>query len=475
MDKETCYKALCSHDSRFDGTFFVGVASTGVYCRPVCRVRTPKYDGCTFFRTAAEAERAGYRPCLKCRPELAPGASLLEAGSNLARAAAAELEASCGDGESLEELARRLGCASRHLRRAFENEFHVSPLQFRQTCRLLLAKKLLTDTDLSVLDVALASGFGSLRRFNTVFGREYRLTPSALRKARAGGVKNERGVVVEVGCRAPYRWDEILAFLAPRAIPGVETVRDGKYCRTVSVKERSGWLTVERRQERGTLAVAVSESLLRVLPHVLVRVRKLFDADSDPQLIAEALQSMAELDERLPLEGLRVPGCFDAFETAVRAVLGQQITVTAATTLAGRVAQAFGTEIETGAAGLNTLFPQPSALLRLPDAATRMGELGVIGARAAAIVELARLFSCGHMPSREELLAIKGIGPWTADYIAMRAYGTTDAFLSTDHAVRRALAPRTPKEALALAERWRPWRSYAVMNLWALQAREDRT
>lgn len=464
MELKTYYEALCSHDSRFDGKFFVGVRSTGIYCRPVCRVRTPKEENCTFFLSAAEAEAAGYRPCLKCRPELAPGSSTLESSSDLAKAAAKEIEASCGNEESLAELAARLGCTDRHLRRGFEAEFHVTPLQYRQTCRLLLAKKLLTDTRLSVMDVAMASGFGSLRRFNTVFEREYKLTPIALRKQSSGQTKSSDCFTVEVGYRPPYRWQEMLRFLCTRAIPSVETVRDDAYYRTVRIKEQTGWIRVEQHEAKNTLAVTVSASLLRVLPQVLAKVRCLFDTDSEPQMIAEALKDMRQIHDTLPVCGLRVPGCFDAFETCARAILGQQITVKAATTLAGRIVQALGTPLETGIEGLTHSFPTAGEISESDIKA--LGELGVIRARGEAILELAERFRQGEVLTRAKLLAIKGIGPWTADYIAMRVLGDTDAFLSTDYGVRTALAPRTRKEMTALAESWSPWRSYAVMNLW---------
>ena len=464
MEQTSYYDALCSHDSRFDGKFFVGVRSTGIYCRPVCRVRTPKEENCTFFLSAAEAEAAGYRPCLKCRPELAPGSSTLEASSDLAKAAAKEIEASCGNEESLAELAARLGCTDRHLRRVFEAEFHVTPLQYRQTCRLLLAKKLLTDTRLSVLDVAMASGFGSLRRFNTVFEREYKLTPSALRKQVAGQTKNADSFTVEVGYRPPYRWQEMLRFLGARAIPGVEAVRGDAYHRTVRIREHTGWIRVEQHEVKNTLAVTVSGSLLRVLPKVLAKVRRLFDTDSDPQTIAEALKEMRQIHETLPICGLRVPGCFDAFETCVRAILGQQITVKAATTLAGRLVQALGGPVDTGIEGLTHSFPTAGELLG--SGVGTLGELGVIRTRSEAVLELAERSRQGEAITKDKLLTIKGVGPWTADYIAMRVLGDTDAFLPTDYGVKTALAPRTQKEMTALAEDWRPWRSYAVMNLW---------
>lgn len=466
MNGDIYYQALCSHDSRFDGKFFVGVSSTGIYCRPICRVRMPKQENCTFFNTAAEAERAGYRPCLKCRPELAPGNSVLEVGADIARTAASEIEANCGNDESLTELAERLGCTDRHLRRVFEAEYHVSPIQYRQTCRLLLAKKLLTDTDLSVLDVAMASGFGSLRRFNAVFEKEYKLTPSALRKQRTRKDHAADNFIVEIGYRPPYRWEEILGFLAARAIPGVETIIENTYYRTVRIKDTEGWIGVSNSGDRNLLKVTVSESLVKVLPQVLSRVRRLFDTDCDPELIYEGLTGMKEIDANLPIKGIRVPGCFDEFEMSVRAILGQQITVKAATTLAGRAAEEFGVPIDSPIEGLEYVFPSPDEILLRANPQDSLGKLGIIRSRTDAILSLAELFAGGGQLTRDGLLGIRGIGKWTADYILMRTQGQTDVFLPTDYGIRKALEPRAEKEMIKLAEQWRPWCSYAVMNLW---------
>ncbi len=468
MDRRSYYEAFCSHDSRFDGKFFVAVASTGIYCRPVCRARTPKEENCAFFSTAAEAEEAGYRPCLKCRPELAPGNSPLEASGNLARTAAREIKANCASGERLGDLASRLGCTDRHLRRVFEAEFHVSPLRYRQTCQLLLAKSLLTDTDLKILDVAMAVGFGSLRRFNAVFEKEYRLTPSALRKQRDGHRGRQDSFTVEIGYRPPYCWQEILDFLKARAIPGVEVVRDGTYLRTVRIKECVGWIAVNPSARRNTLAVTVAEPLIRVLPQVLDRVRALFDTDSDPQTIREALAGMERIDQRLPVYGLRVPGCFDPFETCVRAIVGQQITVKAATTLAGRLAGTLGRPVETKVAGLTHLFPTPEEIAREKEVEQQLGRIGILSVRGKTIAALAELFAQGTPVTKERLLAIKGIGPWTADYIALRVLDDPDVFLPTDHGVKTALKGYSKEAAIALADTWRPWRSYGVMNLWML-------
>lgn len=322
------YAAFKAKDARFDGRFFVGISSTGIYCRPVCRARQPKAENCTFFSTAAEAEQAGYRPCLLCRPELAPGSSVTDATANLVHRAARMLEENCGSGQSLEEIAGWLGCTARHLRRVFTAEYNVQPVQYLQTCRLLLAKSLLTDTDLSALDVALAAGFGSLRRFTDVFKRHYRLSPTALRKRMSEEKGTDSDITLALGYRPPYPWENMLKFLAGRAIAGVDIVKNNTYMHTANVitaerKHSYGWIRVGHRAQKNVLTVTVSESLLSVLPQVLTRVRRLFDLHCDPDAVYEILQVMNTISPGLCVPGTRIPGCFDAFEMAVRAVLGQ--------------------------------------------------------------------------------------------------------------------------------------------------------
>ncbi|HIT04147.1 MAG TPA: DNA-3-methyladenine glycosylase 2 family protein, partial [Candidatus Caccocola faecipullorum] len=396
-DKKALYAALLARDARFDGRFFVGVSSTGVYCRPICRVKAPKFENCTFFAAAAEAEQAGYRPCLRCRPELAPGSSPMDASTALARAAALSIEENCGDGESLEAVAARFGCTARHLRRVFEAEYHVTPVRWRLTCRLLLAKSLLADTALPVVDIAAASGFGSLRRFNDAFKKYYKMNPSAMRRSAAKARSNGGAITVSLGYRPPYLWDEILRFFAARAIPGVETVRGGAYMRAVRFAgagadgaDACGWFAVSHNPAKNALDVTVSESLLPVLPRLLARVRSMFDLYCEPSEIYAALSTMNGIKPGLCRLGTRLPGCFEFFELAARAVLGQQITVRAAGTLAGRIAGAFGVPVVTGVDGLTRTFPPPEAILSLEGGAERrLGELGVISARAAAMRTIA--------------------------------------------------------------------------------------
>ncbi len=480
-DHRAWYAAFKAKDARFDGRFFVGVSSTGIYCRPVCPAKLPREENCTFYESAAAAEQAGYRPCLMCRPELAPGVAPIDATSALARKAAQLLEENCGSGQNMEEYVHRLGCSDRHLRRAFAAAFKVSPVQYLQTCRLLLAKNLLTDTDLSVTDVAMAAGFGSLRRFNDLFKTQYRLSPTALRK-QASGKKGDTGdVTLTLGYRPPYRWRQMASFLGERAIPGVEVVHNDEYIRTVlyvtgGQKRVYGWMRVGHRPEKNALAVTVSSVLLSALPHLLARVRNLFDLYCYPDAVYETLSVMNSTTPGLCVPGTRLPGCFEPFEMAVRAVLGQQITVKAAGTLAGRLAKTYGTPVETGVEGLTHAFPSAHDIAALGgDIADRLGPLGITRARANTILVLAQKIAGGEIdftlcvqPEVEikKLMSIPGIGVWTAQYIAMRAMGWPDAFPHTDHGVKKSLAPLSEGEILAMAEAWRPWRGYATINLW---------
>ena len=480
-EHEALYGAFRSKDSRFDGRFFVGVASTKIYCRPVCRARLPREENCQFFRTAAEAEKAGFRPCLICRPELAPGMSPTDAKAALAVRAARYIEENCMDGGSLEALAARLGYTGRHLRRVFFEEYNVSPVEYMQTCRLLLSKNLLTDTDLPVTDVALAAGFGSVRRLNALFRDKYRLSPTGFRKQLKSSGAADAGVSVSLGYRPPYEWERMLRFLGQRAIPGVECVLDGEYRTVVRLKGRQGsdilgWMRVKNRPEKSLLTLTVSEGLLPVLPQLLGRVRDLFDLCCDPDTVRDTLRSLDIIKPGAFAYGLRVPGCIDPFALCVRAVLGQQITVKAAGTLAGKLACTFGTPVDTGMEELRFAFPAPEDILALgDDIEEQLGRLGVIAARARAILSIAKMFasSPGELLSYADpeaairsLTDIDGVGPWTATYIAMRALRWTDALPETDLGIRKALGGIPAGDIRALCEQWRPWRSYAAMALW---------
>jgi AraC family transcriptional regulator, regulatory protein of adaptative response / DNA-3-methyladenine glycosylase II len=477
------YAALIARDRRFDGRFLVGVTSTGIYCRPICSVRTPKPAHCRFFAHAAAAEAGGFRPCLRCRPELAPGGSSIDTPSRLAWAAARRIEAGDLDRAGLAGLAGQLGITDRHLRRVFGTAFGVSPIDYAQTQRLLLAKRLLADTVLPVTEVALAAGFGSLRRFNTLFRSRYGLTPSTMRRASdpqaadpAGGLR------FELAFRPPFDWAGLLDFLTARCVRGVEEVvpadpndatSAGLYRRTLRLGSGdtapAGWLSITLAPAaRHAVALTVSPGLQRALPAVLAGVGRLCDLGCDPLAVAQGLGPLA-----VGAPGLRVPGAVDGFEVAVRAVLGQQISVKAAHTLAGRVVDAFGDPSPTPFAALHHLFPPPERLAALDPVA--LAALGIVRSRAAALVALARAVATGALDlgpctdvdaTLARLQALPGIGPWTAQYIALRALGWPDAWPSGDVVLCKALGGVTRAEADALAQAWRPWRSYATLHLW---------
>ena len=492
MDARTLYRAVATHDPRFDGRFFVGVSSTRVYCRPVCRVRTPRAENCRYFASAAAAEVAGYRPCLRCRPELAPGYASVDAVGRLAQAAAGLIEGGILDEGGLEALARRLGVTSRHVRRIFDRAFGVTPIEYAQTQRLLLAKRLLTDTALPVTDVALASGFGSVRRFNALWQARYRMAPGDIRRqAPAGGAATMRFVLAY---RPPYDWSALHAFLAARAIAGVEQVDARGYRRTLAIEHDGrhvGVVAVRPLPRRDALALDVSASLARVIPLVLARVRHAFDLTCHPDDVASALGALAA-----NAPGLRVPGTVDGFELAVRAVVGQQVSVAGARTLLGRLAARFGEPLGAPAGGRNSdgdggdaiadadrdrdrdagcerVFPSAA---RLADAsASDIAALGILPARARTLVALAGAVASGALAldpgapvdvTRERLLALPGIGPWTVEYVAMRALGWPDAFPAGDRVIMNALRVSTAARAEARSQAWRPWRAYAAMHLW---------
>jgi AraC family transcriptional regulator of adaptative response / DNA-3-methyladenine glycosylase II len=471
LDAMHCYHALRTHDPRFDGRFFVGVSSTRIYCRPVCTVKTPKRENCRFFPSAAAAESAGFRPCLRCRPELAPGNASIDASARLAQAAAGLIEDGLLNESRIDRLAALLGVTDRHLRRVFHTQFGVSPVAFAQTQRLLLAKRLLTDTAMPVTEVAMASGFGSLRRFNALLRTRYRLSPSDLRRE-AGGAHPSDVLAFQLGYRPPLDWDALLSFLGRRAIEGVERIDDARYLRTVHVehsgKRHSGWIAAWPAARKAAVELQMSASLASAVPAVLARAKRLFDLSCNPVEIAAALGPLAA-----HRPGLRLPGAFDGFELAVRAILGQQITVKAARTLAGRFAAAFGEPIRTPVPALCRLFPSAERVATLKP--SELAAVGVVTARANAIVLLARAMSAGRLvldPGAEvgatldRLRRLPGIGEWTAQYIAMRALSWPDAFPHTDHGVLKALGEKDPREALARASEWQPWRAYAVMHLW---------
>ena len=505
-ESDACYLAMKTHDARFDGSFFTAVTSTGIYCRPVCRVKLPRRENCRFFRHAAQCEAEGFRPCLRCRPELAPRAaswSTEDASRILALQAARLIDEpdawpqapalgdgvpggtafasgsphGQADGSSVARIAARLGVSDRHLRRLFETQFGVSPLQYLQTRRLLSAKQLIADTRLPMTEVALASGFASVRRFNAAFLAHYGLNPSALR--RTGGDPEPvagRAIDVRLGFRPPYDAAAMLAFFGRRALDGIETVSGegpaAMLARTLRVQQgartHTGWLQLRFDLPREQLRLSVSESLAAVLPVVISRVRALVDLDAEPMAINAALHAHFPHGD-----GLRVPGTVDGFELAVRAVLGQQITVAAARTLGARLVRAFGEPLATPLPGLDRLFPAPAAIAAATGDA--LGALGIVRQRQAALQALAREVAAGRLAlhagadvpaTLAALQALPGIGDWTAQYIAMRALRWPDAFPAGDVALQKALGVTSARAAAEASQGWRPWRSYAVLRAW---------
>jgi AraC family transcriptional regulator of adaptative response / DNA-3-methyladenine glycosylase II len=487
LDPDTAWKALAAHDARFDGRFFVGVTSTRIYCRPVCRVRTPRRENCRFYANAASAEQAGFRPCLRCRPELAPGLSLMDSSQVLAQHAARMIDHAVrlGTAVRMPGLAARLGVTERHLRRVFAQAHGVSPIDYLTTQRLLQAKQLLTDTDLPVTEVALACGFESVRRFNAVFAEQVRLKPTELRRA-GGAARALPGggdrMRVRLGYRPPYDVASMLAFWGQRALAGVEEVSGHVIRRTWAGPRQSGtapatgWIEVEFLAERHEVELRASTSLAALGGQLVEAVRHALDLDADPVHVAPLLATLARLHPGSAMgAGLRMPGSFDGFETAARIVLGQQVSVAAARTLTRRLVERFGAPVQTPWPTLHRCFPDAATIAAAtPDS---IGELGIVRQRVGALQALARAVADG-LPlhrgaplasTREALLALPGIGDWTTELLALRVLGWPDAFPATDIGLLKALglaAARDAPQAIAMAESWRPWRSYAVIALW---------
>ena len=465
LNEESCYQALLTRDRRFDGLFYIACKSTGIYCRPVCTVRTPKKQNCGFYRTAAAAECAGFRPCLRCRPEHAPGNALIDSVSTLAAAVLERIES--GDFKGIDETATELGISDRHLRRVVQTEFGVSPIELLQTHRLLTAKLLLCDSALPITEIAYASGFSSVRQFNSAFKDRYNLNPSSLRKS-ASTKSADRPIKCDLAYRKPLPWTKMLNYLALRATPKVEYVTDQSYARTLKLGPHSGSIRAYQLSDRETITVEVSASLAAVLPAVLHRIKSLMDLNADTERIEERLGSIVNT------KGLRVPGACDGFELCLRAVLGQQISVKAASTLMGRLAAKYGTEIESSIPELSYLTPTSLQL----SAATKddLCKSGLTGTRAQTVLNLAKAAHSGTLQLEERatvqtqiarLKEIDGIGEWTAQYVAMRALKWPDAFPHTDLGVKKALGEDNPKKILSLSEKWSPWRAYATMHLWS--------
>jgi AraC family transcriptional regulator, regulatory protein of adaptative response / DNA-3-methyladenine glycosylase II len=478
LDHDICYRAICLRDARFDGRFFTAVKTTRIYCRPICPAPTPRSGNVIFFPTAAAAQEAGFRPCLRCRPETAPDLGAWRGTSNTVSRALALIELGALDEAGVDALAGRLGMGERQLRRLFRQHLGASPVAVAQTRRVLLAKQLIHETHLPMAEIAFAAGFGSIRRFNETFCSLFGRAPGALRRTSEqetpAGPRGEIAVLLRY--KPPYDWPAMLDFLRRRAIPGIETVTAERYARSIALDGVQGTLGVEAAQGNA-LRATVRFAKLSALPAIIARLRRVFDLAADPVAIGAHLASdpaLAPLVKTRP--GLRVPGAWDGFEMAIRTVLGQQITVPGAVRLAGRLVAIYGQRLDVPEGDVTHVFPRPQAL-----AQADLASLGMPRSRAAALASVARaaiadphLFdsTCGLDDAVRRLRSIPGIGEWTAQYIALRQLREPDAFPAADVGLLRVMARRegrmrSSSELVDRASAWRPWRAYAAQHLWA--------
>ncbi|MEJ2792705.1 AlkA N-terminal domain-containing protein [Iodobacter sp. LRB] len=475
LDHDICYRALASRDARFDGRFFIAVKTTRIYCRPICPARTARQENILFFHTAAEAQELGFRPCLRCRPEAAPHSGawrgVSNSGfSNTVSRALRLIEMGALDEGSLASLADKLGVGERQLRRLFEQYVGASPQGVAQTRRVLLAKQLIHETAMPITDIAFAAGFGSVRRFNEVFQQLYQRPPSDLRRDKQAG--SSTGVTLLLRYHPPYDWQAMLAYLSARAITGLELVKDGIYTRTISIHGVQGMVSVQQANSHA-LTATIRFPNLAALPQIIARLRAMFDLAADPDMINQQLASdplMAKLTAKRP--GLRVPGAWDGFELAIRAILGQQITVAAAIKLAGKIVAQYGHPLGTRDAqypSLSHVFPSPAILSKANFTGMPQSRANTLSALATAFEADPDLLSSGSNIAETctKLLAITGIGDWTTQYIAMRQLREPDAFPASDVALIKAITQlEGPCKLSARAEAWQPWRAYAAQYLW---------
>jgi len=470
-DFDGCYRAVSSRDNRFDGRFVTAVRTTGIYCRPSCPAQTPRRENVRFFPRAAAAAAAGFRACKRCRPDAAPGSRDWDARADLAARALRGIESGVVDTDGVPGLARRLAVSERHLHRTLVREIGVGPLAIARTRRAQTARMLIEHTALPLTTVAFSAGFASVRQFNDVMREEFGAPPSDLRRSPAAAGEAVGSLTLRLALRQPYADVPLLQWLAARAVPGVEDVTNDGYRRVID----GAVVEVSPRPDDGHVVARIDIDDVGRVGDLVARVRRLFDLDADPSSVDDALGADAFLApsvERRP--GLRVPGAVDGFELVVRAVLGQQVSVAAARTFAGRLAQRCGTPLETPRGSLTRSFPTAQQV-----ADNDLSGLGLTSARVATLKAVARAVcdglslepSADRDATRAALLALPGIGPWTADYVAMRALGDPDAFPADDLVLRKVLGT----SAKDVAEAWRPWRAYAAMHVWAMSGDEAAT
>ena len=473
LDHAACESARLARDARFDGVFFTAVRSTGIYCRPVCPAPAPKPSNVTYYPTAAAAAAAGFRPCLRCRPELAPEAQDALDNETLQRALALIQEGYLQD-QPVADLAAHVGLSARQLQRLFVARLGAAPAQIHATRRLLLAKQLLTETALPVTDVAMASGYNSLRRFNAAFLEGCGMPPTAIRRQR--GALTEGALTLRLAYRPPLDFPAMLGFLRRRAIPGIEQIDTTSYQRVIGPPEHPSLLRVTADPRRPELLLQLGQVDPRAIPGIVRRVRRIFDLDADLRMVHATLGQDPLLATGIAQRpGLRVPGGWDGFEVAVRAVLGQQVSVAAAATLARRVVDRFGATLEGMPEGLDRQFPSPAMLAQAP-----LETIGLPRTRAATVRAVAQAVVDGRLDFRagqslagfvDRCVALPGIGPWTAHYMALRALALPDAFPAGDLVLQQVLggdARLSERATEARSQPWRPWRAYAVLHLWHL-------
>ena len=479
IDAAACYRALSSRDPRFDGRFFTGVTTTGVYCRPICPARTPARTNVRFFLCAAAAEADGFRPCRRCRPDTAPGTPAWQGAPVTVARGLRLIRDGVLDEDGIDAFAARLGLGARQVRRLFETHVGATPSDIARLRRVHFARALLDDPALRLADIAFAAGFQSVRQFNHAFRQTFKAAPRTLRGRAARDADRDDGIEMRLSYRPPFDLAWLIGLLKGRAAPGVEQVDGDVYRRTVALGDASGWIAVRRHDGRtgrpDALVVTVSSGLGAQLMRVASGVRRVFDLDADPATITRALsteKTMAALVRARP--GLRIPGAWHPWEIALRAIVGQQVSVEAATTIVGRIVARAGASIATPYAALTRIFPEPAAV-----AAADLSSIGMPGKRTDTVKRFASGVADGSIKleitgTYEEtvrvLCTIPGIGPWTAEYIALRALGEPDAFPAGDLGLRKALgdgAPAHERDIAAAAEAWRPWRGYAAMYLWS--------
>lgn len=473
LDEDVCYRALASRDARFDGRFFTAVLTTGIYCRPICPARTPKRENVRFYPSAAAAERAGFRACLRCRPESAPGSAAWIGRSAVVARALKMIAGGAMEDDDYEAFAARLGVGGRHLRRLFVEEIGAPPQAVMFTRRLHFARRLIAETELQMQEIAFAAGFKSIRRFNDAIQKSFARSPRELRRSvRDGGIAAREGLTLRLEYRPPFDWDQMIRFISARAILGVEVISPERIIRSLEAGGEP--CVVEIKPAEGAVMLTIHGAQSERILSVVDRTKRAFDLEADPLKVSEVLSRDRRLKPVLKANsGVRVPGAWDPFEVCVRAILGQQVRVSQATALAGALVQALGTRLPPALhfeGGPTHLFPSAA---RVAEASPEKALIKVPGARWRAIVSLAGAVARGEVDflgdlcaARAALAELPGFGPWTVEYAMMRAFGDPDAFPAGDLGLRKALDDVSEKEARTIAEAWRPWRSYATMALW---------